>query len=242
MFRLGWAAISCCVLLLGCPADDDGTDDAADTTTDASSTSQSTTASTTVTTDTTTASTTVSTTDATVTTDATTSEGSATDPSETDTDATTDTGGGACDACDVGEYCDWSVNSCGARRFDEPGCAPIPDGCPAVEEDPVCGCDGVVYAGECAAALLGVDIDVEGECTAPAGTFACGYKYCDAALSYCQWSVSDVGGSPDGYGCVPLPQGCDDAPSCACVADEPCAEFSCEPTDDGGLLVTCPGG
>lgn len=232
------------VFALACPSDD-GSDDAADdsstsaTQTTTASTTDSTTASTTASTSaSTTESPTTSTTDPTVSTTATSTD---TDPTDTDpTDTTTDTGGG-CESCDAGEYCDWALNGCGTSRFDEVVCTPIPDGCPAVEEDPVCGCDGVVYSGACAAALLGVDVDVEGDCTAPAGTFQCGYGFCDPTTSYCQRSVSDIGGYPDGWSCVDLPAGCSETPDCACLADEPCA-FDCSETKDGGLLLTCPGG
>ena len=230
------------MIALGCPADDGETDDGADSTSGASSstspttTSPTTTASTSTSPTSTSASTTVdpSTGEVTTTTDGTDTD----DPSETETD----TQGVGCDACGPGEYCDYPVNSCGTGGFDEGVCTPIPDGCPAVEEDPVCACDGVVYSGECAAALLGVDVALQGGCTPPPDTFECGYKYCDPALSYCQWSVSDVGGYPDGWACVPLPEACGDTPGCECLADEPCAMFACEPTDDGGLLITCPGG
>ena len=237
-----WVAIPLCVLALGCPVSDDSLDDAAGSeTTDATSTTASTSATTVMTTSATTdmtssstsASTSASTDPTMSTTDDTTSIGTS--------DTETDTGASGCDACDAGEYCDWAVNSCGTERFDEPVCTPIPDGCAGVEEDPVCGCDGIVYSGACAAALLGVDVDVTGQCDTPKGLFACGYAFCDPTTSYCQWSVSDVGGYPDGWGCVDLPEPCGDTPTCECLADEPCS-FDCETTPDGGLLLTCPGG
>jgi len=169
-----------------------------------------------------------------------------TDPSDTDTtdsDTDTDTGGAVCGnlVCNDSEYCEWGVNSCGVDRFDEPVCTPIPDGCPGVLEDPVCGCDGIVYSGECAAAVLGVDVDEDNGCAAPDGFFECGYKYCDSEISYCQVQYSDVGGYPNSYGCMPLPQICDGQPSCSCLEEELCGT-SCEESPDGGLVVSCAGG
>lgn len=247
-----WCSSVVAALLTGCPAGDDGesvgsaeTTDTDDPTTTTASTTATTTASTT---ESTTASTTASTTEPMTTTASMTTE---TDPSDTDTtdtdttdsDTDTDTGGAACGnlVCNDSEYCDWSVNSCGVDRFDEPVCTPIPDGCAGVLEDPVCGCDGIVYSGECAAAVLGVDVDEDSGCTAPDGLFECGYKYCDSEISYCQVQYSDVFGYPNSYGCMPLPQICDGQPSCSCLEDELCGT-SCEASPDGGLIVSCAGG
>lgn len=232
------------IVLAGCPGaeggdTDAGTEDGGTSTgmtTTASTTATTTTASTT---DSTTATTTASTTATSVTTTTTTETETDTDP-----DTGTETGGAACGAvvCAPDEYCDWPTNGCGSDRFDEPVCTPIPEGCPAVEGDPACGCDGVVYSDACAASLVGVDVDEGNACTPPGGFFECGHVFCDPAVAYCQVSTSDIGGFPNGYACLPLPGDCGDAPSCDCLADEPCAEFSCEPTADGGLLIICPGG
>ncbi len=74
--------------------------------------------------------------------------------------------------------------------------------------------------------------------------FACGDDLeCDPAAEYCQRQVSDVGGEPDGYQCLPLPKACEGEISCDCLADEPCGEFDlCEETKDGGAILSCPGG
>jgi hypothetical protein len=71
--------------------------------------------------------------------------------------------------------------------------------------------------------------------------FACGTTACEHGKEYCRHSVSDVGGQPDSYGCVPLPAGCGDAPTCDCAKDEPCG-FLCKASDAGDLTLTCPGG
>lgn len=234
------------MLAAGCPAGDDGTTNADETGNVDSTTTEPTNASTTV--SDTTASTTVSTSaNPTEATSSTTTANPTTPTSVTDSDSDTDeTTGGLPGTpcgdfeCDPTQYCDWPTNDCGNPGLDAPTCTPDPDGCPAVEGDPVCGCDGVVYADDCAAAIAGVDVDESNPCTPPPELFACGFKFCDPATSYCQVSTSDIGGFPNGYGCVPLPAACGEGPSCECLAEEPCARFSCE--QDVGLTVVCPGG
>lgn len=74
--------------------------------------------------------------------------------------------------------------------------------------------------------------------------FQCGDALiCAPESEYCQRQVSDVQGIPDSYQCLPLPDGCNDQISCECLADEPCGEFDlCEETQDGGVILSCPGG
>lgn len=154
----------------------------------------------------------------------------------------TDSGGAACGEanCGAAEYCDWGVNSCGTQDFDEGTCAPSPEGCDAVYQ-PVCGCDGEVYGNQCEANGGGVDVDAEGDCTAPEGYFGCGYRFCDSTFEYCQVAVSDIGGEPDVYACQVPAEACDPL-SCDCLTNEPCFDFSCEETPDGGIVIICPGG
>src|SRR5262245_12536633 len=46
--------------------------------------------------------------------------------------------------CEVGEYCDYPDDGCGAA--DGTGtCQPMPQGCPGLYS-PVCACDGMVYS------------------------------------------------------------------------------------------------
>ena len=148
---------------------------------------------------------------------------------------TGETSGGGC-PCGEAEYCDWPTNLCGGRG-EEGACEARPDGCDLLYA-PVCGCDGQVYGSACAAQSAGVDVNADGGCLAPEGYAACGFRFCDAASEYCRVSVSDVVGFPDGFECVPLPEGCAPA-TCACLEGEPCAEI-CE--EEGGLVVICPGG
>jgi hypothetical protein len=74
--------------------------------------------------------------------------------------------------------------------------------------------------------------------------FACGEELeCDPAAEYCQRQVSDVGGEPDTYQCLPLPKACEGEIACDCLDGEACAEFDlCEETKDGGVILSCPGG
>lgn len=230
------------VAVAACPSGDDTS--VAETGGESSTSAGPSTSATTVsetTTDDTTVSTTASTT---VSTTASTSSQDTGDTDDGTTDTTADTGADACAAlgCAPDEYCDWPVNSCGDDPSDAPVCTPVPQGCPPTAGDPVCGCDGVVYVNDCGAGLAGIDVREANDCTPPDGTFACGYLFCDPLESYCRVSTSDVGGYPNGYACNPLPQACGDAPSCECLADEPCADFGCEESPEGGLTIVCPGG
>jgi len=75
-------------------------------------------------------------------------------------------------------------------------------------------------------------------------TFACGDALaCDLATEYCQRQVSDVVGMPDTYQCMALPKACGGVGECACLGDEPCADFDlCEVGPEGGAILSCPGG
>jgi hypothetical protein len=141
--------------------------------------------------------------------------------------------------CDSDEFCDFGRNSCGAT--DEQGtCRTRPDVCDDVFA-PVCGCDGVTHSNECEANASGTDVSAIGSCPVPAGQFACGFRQCDRASEYCQRGVSDIGGEPDTFDCMPLPSSCGASATCGCVSDEPCGDF-CEGTGAGGITLTCPGG
>jgi hypothetical protein len=114
-------------------------------------------------------------------------------------------------------------------------------GCPEIYM-PVCGCDGMVYGNDCEAQAAGVDVDLTGSCTPPQGNlFPCGAGFCNLDTEYCQVQVSDVGGIDDGFTCMALPNGCGNAPDCACLSGEPC-DFNCDGDAANGLTLTCPGG
>ena len=149
-----------------------------------------------------------------------------------------ETGGEGCmDGCADDEFCDYPDGLCGAG---EPGvCAPQPDAC---GDDPVseCGCDGMAYTQGCANEA-GTDTNIDAaSCMAPAGYFPCGPLLCDSSSFYCRRDVSDVGGIPDSWGCMPLPNGCGDPADCTCLEMENCG-FMCEATGSG-FTLTCPGG
>ncbi len=148
-------------------------------------------------------------------------------------------GGIAGIACAADEYCDFASNSCGFA--DESGtCKPRPMACGA-SYIPTCGCDGQIYGNDCTAAAAGHDVAPAGTCPAPVGMFACGSHFCDPKTSYCQQQLSDIGNEPSTYTCLALPAGCGVAPSCSCLAAEPCSN-ACTMVNGGGLQLSCPGG
>jgi hypothetical protein len=139
--------------------------------------------------------------------------------------------------CAMDEWCDFEPSTC--IGGDEMGfCKPQPDACDFVIA-PVCGCDGVVYDNECAAQQNGADINLNGGCTAPQGTFGCGAAFCNIQTQYCEVIGSDVGGEPNVYSCKPLPSPV--CSSCDCLASEPCGE-TCMGGPQTGFTLTCPGG
>ncbi|MGE5788187.1 MAG: Kazal-type serine protease inhibitor domain-containing protein, partial [Myxococcales bacterium] len=83
----------------------------------------------------------------------------------TENSPSTDCGGITGKACAKGQYCKYELAAkCGAA--DQTGtCAAIPEVCTAMWK-PVCGCDDKTYGNECAAALAGVAVASEGECSA----------------------------------------------------------------------------
>ncbi len=141
--------------------------------------------------------------------------------------------------CAADEYCDFPDDLCGGA--DGSGvCKPRPEGCNNIYQ-PVCTCDGTVAGNDCDAYSQGLDVSILGGCTPPDGMFACGVGFCDKAMFYCRKTLSDVGGYPDSYECQALPAGCaGGAPTCACLADQPCSDMCAEA--DGGVTLTCPGG
>lgn len=144
---------------------------------------------------------------------------------------------GACEfgatPCVDGAYC--HDTRCDTARGT---CEAIPDSCSA-DPDPRCGCDGEVHENACAAAMAGVPIG-GGGCTAPAGMFGCGDRFCAIATEYCEWIL---GGGKDEQRCLPLncPAG---SSGCACLATEPCpaddffATHLCS-ADEGSTSLVC---
>lgn len=149
-------------------------------------------------------------------------------------------GGNSGATCPAAQYCDFALNGCGAA--DETGvCTDRPIGCPDPVFIPHCGCDGVVYGTDCDAYAAGTDLNKYGGCTVPAESFACGWSQCDRLTQYCQHSISDIGGEPDGYTCMAIPGCPSQFPNCACLVDEPCGS-ACTGDFANGLTLTCAGG
>lgn len=152
-------------------------------------------------------------------------------------------GGFAGVQCAATEYCDYPNDICGAA--DGQGvCRTRPQGCPEFYS-PTCACDGKVYSNSCDANGAGFDISDLGGCMPPeANLFNCGHMFCNSTTEFCRKTYTDVPGTPDSYGCAPLPAACaGGAPSCACIGD-PCGApipATCMPSGVG-FMVTCPGG
>ncbi|MGD0526399.1 MAG: hypothetical protein ABSE49_14705 [Polyangiaceae bacterium] len=148
-------------------------------------------------------------------------------------------------ACPADAYCAYTPRLCGKGK--KPGvCTPRPPGCDGAT-DPVCGCDGQVYEGACAAHAAGVDLAVNGGCSRRVPDWIpCGAAYCDARRSYCEIVLSDVAELPTDYTCKPLPAACRDdggaTPSCDCFpAGTRCLSF-CGHVETGGVTgfhLTC---
>ncbi len=147
-------------------------------------------------------------------------------------------GGFGGELCPANEFCDFGTNSCGAS--DETGtCRARPVSCPDFF-DPVCGCDGQIHGNECDANAVGVDLNASGGCPLDATQFACGPRACQRGAEFCQRAGSDIGGEPDSFACLTLPQTCS-SPTCSCLAGESCGT-NCVDEGNGALTVTCFGG
>ncbi|HWA73402.1 MAG TPA: Kazal-type serine protease inhibitor domain-containing protein [Polyangiaceae bacterium] len=119
--------------------------------------------------------------------------------------------------CGRGEFCSYPPDAqCGAA--DQTGvCQPIPMACDAILK-PVCGCDGKTYDNSCEAALQGVSVSKEGECTRPVSCGSLSGGTC-AAGEYCALPVSAACGAFDAPGvCTKIPEICttDVDPVCGC--------------------------
>ena len=123
--------------------------------------------------------------------------------------------------CAATQFCDWAGNTCAGL---EPmgTCRARPQGC-TTAIDTVCGCDGAVYSNPCAASAAGADISEAGGCSAPAGTFACGPRFCMKGMQFCERRPSGMTGVAGTYTCKALPAACGATPACACLSAVSCA-------------------
>jgi hypothetical protein len=143
--------------------------------------------------------------------------------------------------CLPDEYCDYPADDCGAGNG-AGVCTKRPPFCDdSGPSQPVCGCNGKIYAYACDANLAGQDSGPNSACAVTSTFFTCGpLLVCDGTQSYCQHSVSDVGGQPDGFACIPFPA-CGGQTGCSCVSSTPCGNF-CSADANNNVTVTCPGG
>lgn len=153
-------------------------------------------------------------------------------------------GSGASCPAECHHGCTYTDKKCGQSTVVQGECIPTTPtpGCGDVQQ-PVCGCDGKVYANPCLLSEAGLDSSQLGNCAAPAEHFACGEYYCKKGAEYCAGNGSDVGTFASSYTCKPIPAACG-APGgapCACFANEPCGMF-CEASPEGDVRVICPGG
>jgi Mg-chelatase subunit ChlD len=139
--------------------------------------------------------------------------------------------------CALGSVCRAPDAACGARALG--ACVPRPATCPAGA--PACGCDGKVYASECAANQAGVDVSAQG-CEPPSPAhFACGPYFCRRADELCRRTI-DTRASPatTSFACAPA-AGC--TTGCGCGVCGACARPSCvegcASDGSGGRTVTC---
>lgn len=116
--------------------------------------------------------------------------------------------------CREGTFCDFLSDLC---NYSGGRCALSGTACKQTLA-PACGCDGRVYATECAAERAGVDVGYG--CSAedaPPGLFPCGPEFCDPTTQYC----ASGGGDGDDYyfSCQPIPEECSAPVTCECFAD-----------------------
>jgi len=118
------------------------------------------------------------------------------------------------DDCPGGSLTTYTDERCGAV---EPGTCretPEPTSC---HPSAVCGCDGKTYANRCDAAAHKQDVAIQGTCTAPAGTYACGSMYCATGTEYCG-HLTPFPNQSDIYSyCLDVPTTCAKSGACDCI-------------------------
>lgn len=110
--------------------------------------------------------------------------------------------------CGPDQYCGTAPGSCTSTAT----CLTRPLSCAQVDL-PVCGCDHVTYANECAANQAGASMETLGACT-PMGTYVPPCNPPCSGSEYCATSACQGPGT-----CMPRPpitQMCTDVPVCGC--------------------------
>ncbi|MDI1478899.1 hypothetical protein [Polyangium sp. y55x31] len=130
--------------------------------------------------------------------------------------------------CKDGYFCSFGPSCQGPGHcMSKTTCTPMPGA--------VCGCDGKVYADDCAARAAGVDVTRDA-CATPPGTFSCQQRFCKAGEEAC---LDDIFFN-DGW-CAPLPEACKLDPNptdCACFGvSAPCSD--CSVDANGQFIFTC---
>jgi hypothetical protein len=108
--------------------------------------------------------------------------------------------------CPANQYCNYPAAAmCGSG--DQTGfCSAKPQVCDAVYA-PVCGCDGMTYGNDCAAASAGVSVAKTGACATSGSCGGRGGGTC-SATEYCKYEPADICGRADATGtCTNRPEG-----------------------------------
>ncbi len=144
--------------------------------------------------------------------------------------------------CVDGAFCDASPESVESPCGEVGVCVAQPLACDE-SSNPVCGCDGELYANSCEAAKAGVGTRGAQGCEPPAGTQSCGSSFCALDSEYCEYVIGH--GQSAAWRCLPLVclgalEGCEclSEPLCGVDADIYGAEY-CQETDDGATVVVC---
>lgn len=135
------------------------------------------------------------------------------------------------DDCVSEEVCVFPDYRCGAGV--EGSCIPRNAACLGDISNLACGCDGQIEKDRCSVRPKGTDLSIEAKCTPPAGTFRCGFLFCNDT-EYCFEARTP---SLVEFVCIPW-----ECPERACTCPEwnlKCPVSTCSAQANGGTLVVC---